>query len=178
MNRLIAAVTCVATAATAAIAMAATITPALAAQRPAIGAKTATHAARTLAAEIAAEFGRGTSVTVERCSRAITDPPPLRIAAPDAAPAVRGHGPVAGIVRLLGQAHAGQTVYTCTVIVELKAPVTARKATRAVHPGWKGCGIGTAGSQAGSGKDVGCSRVVTLGIGFGGADAVAARPIG
>jgi hypothetical protein len=134
-------------------------------------------------------FGHSTDLTIGRCTRAIGTPPPLRLEPAAAREAARtGRGPVTAIARLLGPPDAIKMVYTCTIIVEVTAAAGKQKA-RAVDRGRKDCGFGTAstsgpastsGTAGGSGTEIGCSRVVILGTGFGGAAARAAvgRAIG
>jgi hypothetical protein len=181
MNRVISTVITVATAATATIAAAAGIAPALAAQRPAqrpAHVRPATHARetfrhakiiRTLPEEIASEFQGGKYVTLVHCSGTVRTPPPLHLARPDVPLTVRGGGPEAGIVKMLGKSHAYRTIYTCTVIVKVKVPVVVKTHKKTVHHGKKTCEIAAGAPGTGGGKQGHCSHVITLNTGFGGA---------
>jgi hypothetical protein len=188
MNRVISAVITIATAATA-IAVAAAVTPAMAAlhpahSRPASDAKLTAHAetarhgketARdakrsvTLPEEIASEFKGGKYVTIVRCSGTVTTPAPVHIARPDVPLMVHGGALKAKIVKLLAKPHTYKTIYRCTVVVKVKVPAVVKKVKKVkktTHK--KSCEIGTQGPGAG-GKGAGCSRIVTLNTGFGGA---------
>jgi len=181
----------VAASAAAAIAMTAAIAPALAAPRP-----TAEHAARPRAAAhgktsdrakttasygklaqavphvITTQLGGGKYVTVVRCTGSVSTPPPVQLARRDDPLTVVGHHPTAAVVKLLSKPKAYKTVYTCTVIVEVKVPVVKKKThpSRPSHPGKEGgkggCAAGTVGG--GTGKGHGCHRVIIVNTGFGG----------
>jgi hypothetical protein len=189
MKRVISAVITIATAATATIAVVAAITPAMAAQHPARSrpashakliahAKTARHGketprdaklAVTLPEEIASEFKGGKYVTIVRCSGTVTTPAPVRIARPDVPLLVHGGALEAKIVKLLAKPHTYKTIYKCTVVVKEKVPSVVKKVKkvkRATHK--KSCEIGAPGKRGG-GKGAGCSHIVTLNTGFGGA---------
>jgi hypothetical protein len=176
MNRVIAALTTIATAATATIAVAAAVAPALAAQRP-VHARPAAHAKTAarhvklpgmLPDEIASEFGGGKYITLVHCSGRVTAPPPLRLAKHDAPLTVRGSGPEAAIIKMVAKPHAYKTIYTCTVVVKVKVPVVIKTHKKTVHHRKRACQIGSGGPGAGGGKQGGCSHVVTLNTGFGG----------
>lgn len=188
MNRVISAVITVAAAATATIALAAAITPAMAAQHPAhsrpasqakrtVHAKTATHREETardaksvtLPDEIASQLGGGKYVTIVRCSGTVSTPAPVRIARPDVPLMVHGRALKKKIVKLLRKPHTYKTVYHCTVVVKVKVAVVAKRVKqvkKTTHK--KSCEIPAVGPGAG-GTGAGCSRIVTLNTGFGGA---------
>ncbi len=162
----------VAAAAAATLAAAAVMAPAFAAPRPADHAtlartaahgKTNHHSRRTLADVITSDFGDGGKyVTVVRCTGTVSTPPPVRLARLDDPLTVRGARPTAAVVKLLGKPKAYKTVYTCTVIVEEKAPAAKKK----THLAKKSCELGP--GRGWSGRRRSCRQVVILNTGFGG----------
>jgi hypothetical protein len=162
-----------AAAATLAAAGAMAMAPAFAATRPAghaalartaAHAKTSQHARRTLADVITTDFGAGGKyVTVVRCTGAVSSPPPVLLARLGDPLTVRGARPTAAVVKLLAKPKAYKPVYTCTVIVEEKAPAPAKK-THLVAK--KSCALGSGRNWGG--PWLGCRHVVVLNTGFGG----------
>jgi hypothetical protein len=168
MKRVIAVTATLVTAATATMVAAATIAPAMAAPRPITArpmiARPAAHAklaASNAATEIDSELQDGKYVTVVRC-HGVDSPPPVQLAKPGTPLTVSGVGPSAAIAAMLHKPNPYKTVYTCTVIIEVKVPPKATR-TKATHK--RGCEIATGGAGRTGG---GCTKAVTLNTGFGG----------
>jgi hypothetical protein len=169
MKRVIAVTATLVTAATATMVAAATIAPAMAAPRPITArpmiARPAAHAklASSAATEIDSELQDGKYVTVVRC-HGVDSPPPVQLAKPGTPLTVSGVGPSAAIAAMLHKPNPYKTVYTCTVIIEVKVPPkTVKVPPKATHK--RGCEIATGGAGR---TGVGCTKAVTLNTGFGG----------
>jgi hypothetical protein len=172
----------VAAVAAATIALAAAMAPALAATRPSdrftLVRAVAQHAPndrvtttardaklkRALPDVIASQFGGGKYVTVVRCSGSTSTPPPVRLARLDDPLTVRGAHPSAAVIKLLAKPKSYKTIYTCTVVVEVRVPAAKKKTTSK-----KSCELGAAGGGGGgTGRNHSCHHVIILDTGFGG----------
>ncbi len=129
-------------------------------------------------ANIAAETDKGKYVTVVHCA-GVDAPPPIRVGAPGTPLTASGTGPSGGLLKMLARPNLYETVYACTVDVEMKVAAPAKKAKKADCE-IAGASTADAAIAGGHRGTAGCTRPVTLNTGFGGMASQVAhhRPVG